>query len=60
MDITIENVVFDNAFLVVYDRKYLPLMIAMAVMVARELARDGDGGLTNRTGNLADTILSDK
>lgn len=56
MDITIENVVFDNAFLVVYDRKYLPLMIAMAVMVARELARDEDGGLTNRTGNLTDTI----
>ena len=48
MDITIENIVWDNAFLIVPDRKYLPLITAMAVMVTRELARDEDGGLTNR------------
>lgn len=35
-------------FLIVHDRKYLPLITAMAVMVTRELARDEDGGLTNR------------
>ena len=48
MDITIENIVWDNAFLIVHDREYLPLITAMAVMVTRELARDEDGGLTNR------------
>lgn len=48
MDITIGNVLFDNAFLIAYEKDYLPLLTAMAVMVARELARDEDGGLTNR------------
>ena len=43
MDITIENVIWDNAFLIVHEKKYLPLVTAMAVMVARELARDEDG-----------------
>ena len=33
-----------------HEKEYLPLVIAMAVMVARELARDEDGGLSNRTG----------
>lgn len=56
MDITIQNMVWDNAFLIVYEEEYLPLMTAMAVMVTRELARDEDGGLTNRTGGLADSI----
>ena len=56
MDITIQNMVWDNAFLIVYEEEYLPLMTAMAVMVMRELARDEDGGLTNRTGGLADSI----
>lgn len=50
LDLTINNLVFDNAFLVVYQKEYLPLLAAMAVMVARELARDKDGGLTNRIG----------
>ena len=36
----VENLVFDNAFLVVYEKEYLPLVTAMAVMVTRELARD--------------------
>lgn len=40
MDITAENIVFDNAYLVVYGKEYLPLVTAMAVMVTRELARD--------------------
>ncbi len=56
MDITIKNILWDNAFLIVYDRKYLPLITAMAVMVTRELARDQDGGLTNRTGGAADIL----
>lgn len=47
MDITIQNVVFDNAFIIVYDQSYLPLLTAMAVMVARELSRDQEGGITN-------------
>ncbi len=48
LDITLENIFFDNAVIVVYDEKYLPLITAMAVMVARELARDEDGALPNR------------
>jgi len=48
MDLSIRNVIWDNAFLVVYDEKYLPLIIAMAVMITRELARDKDGGVLNR------------
>ncbi len=40
MDLKIENIVFDNAFLIVYKKEYLPLLTAMAVMVAREIARD--------------------
>ncbi len=42
MDITIRNFIWDNAFLIVYDKEYLPLIVAMAVMVTRELARDRD------------------
>lgn len=48
MDLTVGNVFFDNAFLIVYDTRYLPQMAALAVMAARELARDQDGGLSNR------------
>lgn len=40
MDLTIENVVFDNAFLIVYEKQWLPMLVAMAVMAAREMARD--------------------
>lgn len=47
MDITWENVFFDNAFIIAYEKEYLPLLTAMAVMVARELARDQEGGATN-------------
>ncbi len=54
MDITIRNLVWDNAFLIVYDREYLPLITAMAVMVTRELARDGEGGVTNRIRGVVD------
>lgn len=56
MDLTIQNILWDNAFLIVYEKEYLPLVTAMAVMVTRELARDEDGGLTNRTGGPADII----
>lgn len=40
MELKIRNIVFDNAFLIVYEKDYLPLLTAMAVMVAREIARD--------------------
>ena len=56
MDITIQNVIWDNAFLIVYEKEYLPLITAMAVMVTRELARDKDGGLTNRTGGASNLL----
>ena len=42
MQFTLHNIVFDNSVLTVYDRDYLPLMTAMAIMVAREIARDGE------------------
>ena len=42
MDLTPENIVFDNAFLIVYQPEQLPLLVATAVMAARELARDRD------------------
>ena len=47
LELSWSNVFFDNSFLLVYDKEYLPLLTAMAVMVARELARDEDGGLSN-------------
>ena len=40
LDLPPENIVFDNAYLIVYEPTRLPLLIAMAVMAARELARD--------------------
>lgn len=46
MDLTIENVVFDNAYLIVYQPDKLPLLVCMAVMAARELARDKEGSMT--------------
>ena len=48
MNINVSNIVFDNAVIIVYDKQYLALITAMAVMVARELARDEEGGITNR------------
>ena len=38
--LNIPNLVFDNAYLIVYAPEKLPLLTAMAVMAARELARD--------------------
>ena len=40
LDLNPENIVFDNSFLIVYRPEKLPLLVAMAVMAARELARD--------------------
>lgn len=40
LDLKMENIVFDNAVIIAYEEKYLPLLAAMAVMAARELARD--------------------
>ena len=48
MDLTVENAVFDNAYLIVYRPDKLPLLVCMAVMAARELARDKEGAVTNR------------
>ena len=47
MDLTVENAVFDNAYLIVYRLDKLPLLVCMAVMTARELARDKEGAITN-------------
>lgn len=41
-ELTLENIIFDNSVLVVYDESRLALLTAMAVMVAREIARDKD------------------
>lgn len=38
--LNLPNLVFDNAYLIVYDPEKLPLLTAMAVMAAREQARD--------------------
>lgn len=38
--LNVPNLVFDNAYLIVYDPEKLPLLTAMAVMAAREQARD--------------------
>lgn len=48
MDLTVENAVFDNAYLIVYRPDKLPLLVCMAVMAARELARDKEGAITNQ------------
>ena len=48
MDLTVENAVFDNAYLIVYRPDKLPLLVCMAVMAARELARDKEGAVTNQ------------
>lgn len=42
LSLNMNNIVFDNSVVIAYERKYLPLLTAMAVMVARELARDED------------------
>ncbi len=38
--LNLPNLVFDNAYLIVYEPEKLPLLTAMAVMAAREQARD--------------------
>ena len=38
----------DYAYLIVYRPDKLPLLVCMAVMAARELARDKEGAVTNR------------
>jgi len=42
LELTIRNIVFDNSILFVYNKKYTELITAMAVMVARERARDAE------------------
>lgn len=49
LKLTIRNIVFDNSIVFVYDDRYTSLIAAMAVMVAREIARD-----RNRASNLPD------
>ena len=46
---TILNLFNDNAYLIVYRPDKLPLLVCMAVMAARELARDKEGAITNHT-----------
>ena len=45
LELNMQNVTFDNSVLIVYDEKYVPLLTAMAVMVARELARDEEADM---------------
>lgn len=40
LSLKIKNFVFDNSIIFVYNEKYTALLAAMAVMVAREIARD--------------------
>ena len=40
LNLTLENIVFNNLVLVVYDSHDLPLMAALGVMAVREMARD--------------------
>lgn len=40
LELSINNIVFDNAVVICYEEKYLPLLTAMSIMVAREIARD--------------------
>ncbi|MGN1179731.1 MAG: hypothetical protein ACI4SD_00850 [Suilimivivens sp.] len=40
LNFALNNIIFDNSVIIAYEEKYLPLLTAMAVMVARELARD--------------------
>ena len=42
LEFTLENVVFDNSVVICYEEQYLPLLTAMAIMVAREIARDDE------------------
>lgn len=48
LDLKMENIVFDNAVIIAYEEKYLPLLAAMAVMAARELAGSQLGGVNER------------
>lgn len=40
LKLNMQNIVYDNAVIIVYEEQYLPLLAAMAIMVAREIARD--------------------
>ena len=40
LKLNMQNIVYDNAVIIVYEEQYLPLLTAMAIMVAREIARD--------------------
>lgn len=42
LEFTLENVVFDNSVVICYEEQYLSLLTAMAIMVAREIARDDE------------------
>lgn len=43
LNLTLENLVFDNMVITVFDDKDLPLVTALGVMAAREMQRDRDG-----------------
>ena len=40
LKLNMQNIVYDNAVIIVYEEQYLPLLAAMAIMVVREIARD--------------------
>ena len=43
LNLTLDNIIFDNMIVEVFDEKYTCLMAALAIMSAREMARDNDG-----------------
>lgn len=40
LSINVKNLVFDNSVVIAYEPDYLPVLTAMAIMAAREIARD--------------------
>lgn len=47
LSLKIKNFIFDNSVIFVYDEKYTAILAAMAVMVAREIARDRNYNSSN-------------
>lgn len=40
LELRLDNLIFDNSVVIVYEKKYLAMITALAIMVAREIARD--------------------
>lgn len=40
LELRLDNLIFDNSVVIVYEKRYLAMITALAIMVAREIARD--------------------